>query len=187
MRIDLPSEIDGDRVRLRPLRDDDGPAYARAFTDDPDLGRLLGIEKDPDEAAGRGRAARARQFAEDGVAVELAVADPASDAFLGVVLLHSLSEQHRRCEAGFWLAPAARGRGMGTAAVAALCGWAFDALDMLRIELTTTPDNASVPGVARRLGFAHEGVQRKRNVERGERVDIVLYALLREEWSPRVP
>jgi RimJ/RimL family protein N-acetyltransferase len=181
MRIDLPTEIAGDGVRLRPLREADAAAYARAFVDDPDLGRLLGIERDPDEATARGRPARAVQWAAEGNAVELAVADPATDAFVGVVLLHSLSEQHQRCEAGFWLVPASRGRGLGTAAVAAVCDWAFGTLDLLRIELTTTPDNRSVPGVARRLGFKHEGVQRKRNVERGERVDVVLYALLREE------
>jgi ribosomal-protein-alanine N-acetyltransferase len=48
--------------------------------------------------------------------------------------------------------------------------------------MTTTPDNAAVFGLARRLGFTQEGVLRKRNVERGERVDVVWFGVLREEW-----
>jgi RimJ/RimL family protein N-acetyltransferase len=48
--------------------------------------------------------------------------------------------------------------------------------------MTTTPDNAGVFALAERLGFMHEGVLRKRNVERGERVDVAWFGVLREEW-----
>jgi len=48
--------------------------------------------------------------------------------------------------------------------------------------MTTTPDNAAVFALARRLGFTQEGVLRKRNVERGQRVDVVWFGVLREEW-----
>jgi RimJ/RimL family protein N-acetyltransferase len=60
--------------------------------------------------------------------------------------------------------------------------WAFERLDLLRVELTTTPDNVVVPKLARRLGFTHEGTLRKRAVERGQRVDILWFGVLREEW-----
>ena len=36
--------------------------------------------------------------------------------------------------------------------------------------------------LAERLGFTQEGVLRKRNVERGQRVDVVWFGVLREEW-----
>jgi RimJ/RimL family protein N-acetyltransferase len=39
-----------------------------------------------------------------------------------------------------------------------------------------------VAALARRLGFTREGVLRKRNVERGRRVDVVWFGVLREEW-----
>jgi RimJ/RimL family protein N-acetyltransferase len=50
--------------------------------------------------------------------------------------------------------------------------------------MTTTPDNPTVPPLARRLGFTREGVLRLRNLERGERVDLIWFGLLREEWPP---
>jgi RimJ/RimL family protein N-acetyltransferase len=174
MKVDLPETLAGEGVVLRRLREDDAPAYVAAFRDDPELGRLLGMEHDPEEA-------RVRERAAEGGGAALAVAGP-GDAFAGMVMLHSLDEHHRRCEVGFWLVPAARGQGLGARAVALAVSWAFAALDLLRVEMTTTPDNAAVFALARRLGFTQEGVLRKRNVERGTPVDVVWFGVLREEW-----
>ena len=178
MRIELPESLTGDGVVLRPLRPADAPAYVAAFRADPELGRLLGMEEDPDEARIRERAERLPGLAADGRVVELAIGEP----FAGTVILHSFHEHHRRCEVGFWLVPEARRRGLGSRAVALGVAWAFRELDLLRIEMTTTPDNAAVFALAQRLGFAQEGVLRKRNVERGARVDVVWFGVLREEW-----
>ncbi len=48
--------------------------------------------------------------------------------------------------------------------------------------MTTTPENEAVPALARRLGFEQEGILRARNVERGQRVDVLWFGLLREAW-----
>jgi RimJ/RimL family protein N-acetyltransferase len=162
--IALPDRLEGEGFVLRPLRAADAAAYAAAFRDDPELGRLLGVEEDPGEDAARERVGRA---------AELAVADARTDAFLGQVLLHSHAPRHRRCEVAYWLVPGA---------VALLVSWAFAELDLLRVEMTALPRNAGVDGLARRLGFTREGVLRARNVERGQRVDVVFYGVLREEW-----
>ena len=181
MRIELPDSLSDGEVVLRRLRAGDAEAYVAAFRADPDLGRLLGIEEDPDEARVRHKAEREP----DGVFVELAVAHATDDALLGSMILHSFDWKHRRCEVGFWLVPAARGRGVGSRAVALAVTWAFGELDLLRVELTTTPDNAAVFALARRLGFTHEGVLRRRNVERSARVDVVWFGVLREDWAGR--
>ena len=136
---------------------DDAPAYVAAFRDDPELGRLLGMEEDPDEARIRQRAKRMPALAAEGRIVELAI----GESFAGSVILHSFDEHHRRCEVGFWLVSEARGRGLGSRAVALGVGWAFRELDLLRVEMTTTPDNAAVLALARRLGFTQEGVLRQ--------------------------
>jgi [ribosomal protein S5]-alanine N-acetyltransferase len=179
VRIELPETLTADGVVLRRLRAEDAPAYVAAFAADPELGRLLGMEEDPDEDRVRERAGRLPELAADGRLVELAI----GEEFAGTVILHSFDDHHRRAEVGFWLVPEARGRGLGSRAVALAVSWAFEALDLLRVEMTTTPDNAAVVALARRLGFAHEGVLRKRNVERGQRVDVVWFGVLREEWG----
>jgi RimJ/RimL family protein N-acetyltransferase len=183
VRIELPSRLTDSRAALRPLRATDSAAYAEAFSVDRSLGRLLGVERDPDERAVVARINRLAQRAEEGGAAELAMADPATDAFWGAVTAHSFVWEHRRCELGFWVIAPVRGRGVGSSAVSLALSWLFGDLDLLRVEMTTTPENQVVPAFARRLGFRHEGTLRSRNIERGQRVDVIWFGLLREEWA----
>jgi RimJ/RimL family protein N-acetyltransferase len=183
MKISLPAQLQDGVVALRPMRSDDAGPYAAAFREDRALGRLLGVEVDPDEAAVRKRIDQHPQHGEDTQFVQLAIADPATEALWGEVIVHSLDDHNRRGEVGFWVAPAQRRRGVGSRAVALTLSWLFGELGLLRVEMTTTPENEAVPALARRLGFQQEGVLRSRNVERGRRVDILWFGLLREEWA----
>jgi RimJ/RimL family protein N-acetyltransferase len=172
----------GRDVCLRPLRSEDAVGYADAFVQDPDIGRLLGIEEDPSEQTVLDTVAGQSQLAEEGKGVELAIADPVTRQLWGSLLVHQLSWHHRRCEIGFWLIPGQRGRGIGTSVASLALFWLFTDLDLLRVEMNTIPENSSIIALARRLGFVQEGIQRSRNLERGRRVDLVWFGLLREEW-----
>jgi RimJ/RimL family protein N-acetyltransferase len=183
MEIVMPDRLAGDVVVLRQLRGADAFAYSKAFRDDDQLGRLVGVEEDPSEADVTGRTEGAAERARLGRGVQLAICMAENDEFLGEVLLHSFAWNDRRCELGFFLIPAARGRGLACDAIACALRWAFDALSIERVEMTTTPDNAPTRGIARRMGFEEEGIQRKRNVERGVRVDLVVFGLLAREWE----
>jgi len=171
-------ELRSDEVVLRQGREADAAPLARAFVDDPGLGALIGVERDPDEARLREQVTAPVDL--DARFSTFVVADPATDAPLGAVIVHSVDLAHRRAEVGFWLVPAARGRGRGTAAVRLAVEWLF-AAGIERVEMTTTPDNAGVEPLAARLGFTREGVLRGRNLERGRRVDVVWFGLLRDE------
>ena len=183
MRIAIPEWLSDDSVALRPLRADDARPYAAAFRADAELGVLAGYEQDPDEDWVRERAAQLDKFADEGKGLELVVADPVSGAYWGSLILHQFDWKDRRCEVGFWLVPEMRQRGLGTRATSLAVTWAFETLDLLRVEMTTTPDNAVVPRLARRLGFTYEGTLRKRTVERGRRTDVLWFGVLREEWE----
>jgi RimJ/RimL family protein N-acetyltransferase len=187
VRFSLPERlIDGD-VAVRPMRPEDAAAYSAAFREDSDLGGLLGIETDPEEASTRQRIEAQTQGTDERRFVQLAIADAMTDSFWGELIVHSLHDQHRRGEIGFWVVRAQRQRGVGSRAVALTLTWLFNELDLLRVEMTTTPENRVVPRLAQRLGFEQEGVLRLRNVERGQRVDIVWFGLLREEWERESP
>lgn len=183
VKVSVPERLEDGLVALRPMRADDASPYAAAFGEDPDLGRLLGVEKAPDERAVRERIEAQAQRTKDTDFVQLAIADAASDRFWGEVIVHSLHDQHRRGEIGFWVVPEQRRHGVGLRAVTLILSWLFGELDLLRVEMTTTPENPVVPAFARRLGFKQEGILRSRNIERGQRVDIVWFGLLREEWD----
>ena len=184
--IEVPERIEGARCALRPFSDADIPAWALAFRDDPELGAAVGMESDPDEDALASRPRENAEGAEAGQYLDLAIAGLDDDALLGGVILHSFDWRHMHTEVGFWLAPAARGRGIATEAAALCVEWAFRRLDMHRVEMTTLPQFDRVLALAERLGFRQEGVMRERNLERGVRLDVVMLAVLQDEWpSPQ--
>jgi RimJ/RimL family protein N-acetyltransferase len=176
----VPEGLSRDGIRLRRLRARDAGPFAQAFREDPHLGVLIGADEDPTEVGVRRFIARQPRLRSRGEFLGLAVTDASGKPFLGHVMLHTLDFRHRRGEIGYWLVPGARGQGTGKAAVSLLVEWAFARLDLERLEITTTTDNAAARALAASLGFAEEGVMRARNVERGRRVDIVLLARLRK-------
>jgi RimJ/RimL family protein N-acetyltransferase len=178
--LPVPEDLTRDGIALRRLRARDAGAFAAAFRDDPALGTLIGAEEDPTDNAVRRFIARQPGLRARGEFLGLAVTDLTGRPFLGHVMLHTLAWRHRRAEVGYWLVPSARGRGIGRAAVSLVVEWAFGTLELERIEITTTPDNAAALGLAASLGFVEEGVMVARNLERGRRVDVVLLARLRK-------
>ncbi len=81
-------------------------------------------------------------------------------------------------EVGYMTAPPARGRGVMTRAVQLVCEWAFQRLAIERVQLTTHLDNPASQRVAAKCGFTREGVLRRYGVQRGERVDLVMFSRL---------
>ena len=178
--LPVPDGLAADGVALRRLRARDAGAFAAAFRDDPHLGVAIGAEEDPTEIAVRRFIARQPALRARGEFLGLAITDDTQRPFLGQVMLHTVSWRHRRAEVGYWLVSAARGRGIARTAVSLVVDWAFTALDLDRVEITTTADNAAARALAASLGFAEEGIMLARNHERGRRVDIVMLARLRK-------
>jgi len=86
---------------------------------------------------------------------------------------------------GYRLDPAARGRGVATAAVLMLCGWGFERLGLDLIEWRAEVGNAASRRVAEKAGFRIEATLRRRLVHRGVRVDAWIGSLLRSELPTR--
>ncbi len=127
-----------------------------------------------------------------GEAVTWAIADPASDGLLGNVSLFGISAGHQ-AELGYWLHPAARGRGLMKEAAALAVRHAFVAeedggLGLARVQAFAAEGNAASRGVIEAAGFAATGRERRGiRLRDGSLVDSVAYDLLEEEWAPRRP
>ncbi|MFF5085238.1 GNAT family N-acetyltransferase [Actinoplanes sp. NPDC000266] len=79
---------------------------------------------------------------------------------------------------GYWMDPKARGRGLATAAVRALCGWGFGPLGLGLIEWRAEVGNVASRRVAEKAGFRYEAILRQRLVHRGVRVDAWIGSML---------
>ncbi|HEY2327665.1 MAG TPA: GNAT family protein [Gaiellaceae bacterium] len=177
--------LSDDVVTLRPLAEKDFPAYIAAFVDDPALADLLGVEHEPTDESLR-KELEVKWIDPPGLRFfQWVIADAETDAFLGVMVLHSIFWNFRRAETGFWIAPNARGRGVMSHALAVVLDWCFDVAGLERMELTALPENTIVPKIAERFGYVYEGLLRKRNFERGRRVDLLIWGLLADERPAR--
>ena len=88
-------------------------------------------------------------------------------------------------EVGYWVTGAFEGRGLVTSAARALMGYGFGERGLRRIQLTAAVENERSRAVAERLGMTQEGVLRSAGRIRDDRyLDLVMYAILREEWRP---
>jgi RimJ/RimL family protein N-acetyltransferase len=85
---------------------------------------------------------------------------------------------------GYWIARDARGRGVATEALKALCVWGVDTLALKRLELLTDPENTASQRVAEKAGFQREGILRSSLEYRdGTRRDSVIFSLLPQEME----
>jgi RimJ/RimL family protein N-acetyltransferase len=83
-------------------------------------------------------------------------------------------------EVGYWVAPEARGNGIGTRALRLVSRWVLDQAGIERLQLRADEENVASKKVAENAGFTREGVLRSShyNPRLGRRVDFVMYSLL---------
>jgi RimJ/RimL family protein N-acetyltransferase len=159
--------LDADGIVLRVMNDDDA-AWITKACNDPDIARFIVAMPSP----------FAQRWASDTDA-ELVIADAASGEPLGVVSLRVAERDPGLAAVGYWLLAEARGRGAATIAVRLIARWAFEALGVRRLELTTAPNNLASQRVAERVGFIREGVLRELVATKtNRRRDNVMFSLL---------
>jgi RimJ/RimL family protein N-acetyltransferase len=99
--------------------------------------------------------------------------------------LSHVDHKHRMANLGYWVRASRTGRGIAAAAVASAARFAFQRLDLNRLELVVPEANAASIRVAERVGAKREGLLRKRLVLEGEPRDALLYSLIEEDLRSR--
>jgi RimJ/RimL family protein N-acetyltransferase len=103
---------------------------------------------------------------------------------LGTVSLRRYARD-RRAELGYWLAAGAWGHGFATEAARAALDFGFADLALARVYAQVLAGNRASLHVLDKLGMVNEGIKRQ-HICKAERLhDVVLYGLLRDEWSAR--
>jgi RimJ/RimL family protein N-acetyltransferase len=88
-------------------------------------------------------------------------------------------DENETAHVGYWCLRSERGQGIVPRAVRLLARFAFEELELGRVELITDPDNASSQRVAAKAGFTREGVLRSHLLHPdGRRRDSVMFSLL---------
>ena len=170
-------------VTLRAFRAEDAPDIAAACQD-PAIQRWIPIIPRPyTEADARRFILMTLQAWHDGTSCEFAIVDAGDNRFLGAVGVH-LGRNLRRHAIGYWVAPAARRRGVATRAVRLASRWAFERLETQRLCLWTLPGNVASQAVAKKTGFRFESLTRNWESDRDDRpTDAVMYSMTPEDLA----
>jgi RimJ/RimL family protein N-acetyltransferase len=106
------------------------------------------------------------------------------DDLLGYLELDGVDWQHGVCGMGLGFGDRVHwGKGYGYEATQLALRYAFDELNLHRVQVTVFSYNRRSLALVGRVGFQREGVFRERLQRDGQRHDMLLYGLLRREWE----
>lgn len=160
---------------LRRVRPNDSEAILEAFAA-PDMSRQ-GDVHDLTSAA-----TYARRLSENPFAFGLTT----EGTLHGVVALN-VDHGNRLGWFWYWTHPSHRQRGLTKRAAATVATWALSDGGLERLELGHRANNPASGRIATAAGFIREGLERKKFLVNGERVDVLTYGRLRTDPPPKTP
>jgi RimJ/RimL family protein N-acetyltransferase len=182
MSLPTPT-LQTERLRLRPFTEADADAlfalhsnaYVLRYWDSPPWS---------DPARAERFLETCRRLADDGTGARVAVEARHDGVFVGWCALSAWNPDYRSASLGYCFDAAAWGHGYATEAARALLQWAFDTLDLNRVQAETDTRNVASARVLEKLGFVREGTLREDCVVDGDVSDSWVFGLLRREWRP---
>ncbi|OAR27457.1 acetyltransferase [Streptomyces sp. ERV7] len=182
--------ISTDRLVLRAFDEDDIPAHIEMMNDE----NVIAWTSVPHPYTARDALEFVRLHAPaertSGRGIVFAVTEFLTQRLVGVVHLQNTNWRTLATEAGYVIAPWARGEGYATEAVLAAAQWLFRDQRFERIELRTAADNTASQQVAQKIGCISEGVLRNAWIARTQtedggwtdiRTDLIVWSLLPED------
>ena len=163
-------------MRLVPLAEEHLDDLAGLF-DDPDVLRFTRLPVPPPPGFAREWLERYEAGRVDGTREAFAALDD-EGRFVGLALAPEIDGEARELELGYIVAPSARGRGVGTAMLAALTRWALEDLGALRVYLIIDVENIASERMAERCGYTREGVMRSTHLKDDIRIDAGIWSRL---------
>jgi RimJ/RimL family protein N-acetyltransferase len=172
----------GDRIYLRPVTEADAtPAYV-SWLNDPETTRYMESGRRAETVESIREYIARLEGREDARFLAIVLND--GDRHVGNLKLEPINWTHRHAVLGIMIGdPAARGRGVGTAATRLALQYAFSGLKLHRIALGVTADNLPAIRCYEKVGFKTEG--RFREAVRREHgyVDSLWMAILADEFA----
>lgn len=172
--------LEGDKVRLAPLRDEDSDEFAQWIND-----RELVLNSAPyrpiTEAAHRDWYASVGRREDTAIFAIRLLED---DRLIGSCSLKNIDAHNRSAEAQVRIGvDVGRGKGYGTEALALLVRHGFEDRNLHRQWAHLMATNGAALRYTAKVGFQTEGILRKALFIDGEWVDVHTVAILREDYD----
>lgn len=172
------SILEGDRVRLRPVQEGDLPSFVKWLAD-REVTRWLAAIGDPPTAEEEQDWYFSMRENPDNV---LWAIETLGRQLMGSVELR-VTPRAERAELGIAIQDKSQwSKGYGTEAVRLVVAYAFDEMDLNRVELTCDETNERAIRCYEKCGFVREGLLRQHRLVAGKFGNTLVMGLLREDW-----
>jgi RimJ/RimL family protein N-acetyltransferase len=179
-----PFLIPTESLTLRFLSEADLPAVYGIFSHS-EVMRYWSYPSWTDRSQAEEWLARVQEGYRTATSLQLGIERNVDHALAGTCTLFQFHVPSRRAEIGYALGRPYWGFGYMHESLQALLRYAFQTLDLNRLEADIDPRNVASARTLERLGFQKEGYLRERWIVNEEITDTALYGLLRREWQER--
>jgi ribosomal-protein-alanine N-acetyltransferase len=160
-------------VTIRPVKPEDAAELAALYAANRDFLAPFEPVRAEDFFTADGQRERL-QVQLDGGTHPFAIVD--EGAIAGTIsIFHIMRESLQSCTVGYWIDQARNGRGLATGAVEGIVAYAFDELELHRVEAGTLLDNVASQRVLEKAGFERIGIARRFLRINGDWRDFVLF------------
>ncbi len=170
--------LTGERLRLAPPTPEMLPDFIRWLAD-PEVTRYLGVTFPPTLASEQEWFERMSKSGDDIIWAILL-----GDAVIGVTGIHHINWRQRRAITGNLIGEKSEwNKGYGSEAVRLRTRYAFDELNLEKIQTAAFMENVGSRRVLEKAGYQQIGVARRHEWRHGKWHDMWLAELLREDWD----
>lgn len=175
--------LEDDRVLLRPFQHLDIPELATIAMDEEIWRYMITRVSNPQELEAWVQAVTTGY--EQGTRYAFMILDKASGKLAGSTSYGNISMPDKRLEIGWtWLSREFRGSGLNRHCKFLLLRYAFEELQLERVELKGDALNTRSRKAMQKIGATEEGILRSHTLMHdGRRRDTVYYSILRPEWE----
>ncbi|MDZ5783259.1 GNAT family N-acetyltransferase [Marinococcus luteus] len=100
---------------------------------------------------------------------------------VGVINYHEVDWGNKKTSLGYWLGKEYEGKGIMTHAVEAIANYAFDEMELHRVEIRCAEGNIKSRAVPEKLGFQLEGILKDSERLAGGYVNQAVYGMVKTE------
>ncbi|HOY30573.1 MAG TPA: GNAT family N-acetyltransferase [Bacteroidales bacterium] len=102
--------------------------------------------------------------------------------FAGLIGFKGTDKQNKKTEIGYWLSEKYQKQGTVTKSVDKLCDFAFNKLEINRIQIKCAVENIPSKNIPKKLGFMFEGIERQGELLTGDVfTDLEIYSKLKSD------
>lgn len=100
--------------------------------------------------------------------------------FYGAIGFYGISREHKKAEIGYWLLPEFWGKGYIQEAASKVVQYAFETLELHRIEALIESENSASAKTLEKLGFQFEGRMRDSEIKNEKYITVDIFSKLNE-------